>query len=158
VFSPISSGWLSRQRRFRGALVSAILRWVLVGVLAVFAGLSLYDFTLIRRGRASEMLLQLPTALKRRIHASIRTRVRTAALAGSSLVLGFLVSIFEFACTGQVYLPHPRVARPPGERPAVGLGPVHAPSSFPCSWCSAQAGPGSARPASPRFFRGTWAR
>ncbi len=24
---------------------------------------------------------------------------------GSSLVLGFLVSIFEFACTGQVYLP-----------------------------------------------------
>ena len=29
----------------------------------------------------------------------------TTALAGSSLVLGFLVSIFEFACTGQVYLP-----------------------------------------------------
>ena len=51
------------------------------------------------------MLLQLPSSFKKRIHASIRTRVRTAALAGSSLVLGFLVSIFEFACTGQVYLP-----------------------------------------------------
>ncbi len=51
------------------------------------------------------MLLQLPSSFKKRIHASIRTRVRIAALAGSSLVLGFLVSMFEFACTGQVYLP-----------------------------------------------------
>jgi cytochrome c biogenesis protein CcdA len=51
------------------------------------------------------MVLQLPASFKKRIHASIRTRVRVAALAGSSLVLGFLVSVFEFACTGQVYLP-----------------------------------------------------
>jgi cytochrome c biogenesis protein CcdA len=64
-----------------------------------------YDYSLIRSGRASEILLQLPNAMKLRIHASIRTRTRAAALAGSSLVLGFLVSIFEFACTGQVYLP-----------------------------------------------------
>jgi cytochrome c biogenesis protein CcdA len=87
------------------SLVSVILRWVLFAVLLVFAGLSVYDYTLIRRGRPTEILLQLPSALKKRIHASIRTRVRTAALVGSSLVLGFLVSIFEFACTGQVYLP-----------------------------------------------------
>jgi cytochrome c biogenesis protein CcdA len=51
------------------------------------------------------MTLQLPGALKRRIHASIRTGVRSAALAASALGLGFLVSVFEFACTGQVYLP-----------------------------------------------------
>jgi cytochrome c biogenesis protein CcdA len=87
------------------AIVSIILRWVLVAVLVVFAGLSVYDYILIRKGRATDMLLQLPNALKKRIHASIRTRARTAALVGSSLVLGFLVSIFEFACTGQVYLP-----------------------------------------------------
>jgi cytochrome c biogenesis protein CcdA len=86
-------------------IVSIILRWVLVAALVVFAGLSIYDYTLIRAGRPTEMLLQLPGALKRRIHASVRTTARTAALVGSSLVLGFLVSIFEFACTGQVYLP-----------------------------------------------------
>jgi cytochrome c biogenesis protein CcdA len=86
-------------------VISTVLRWVLVAVLAVFAGLSVYDYTRIRAGRPTEILLQLPTVLKKRIHSSIRTRVRTAALAGSSLVLGFLVSIFEFACTGQVYLP-----------------------------------------------------
>ena len=87
------------------SLVSLILRWVLVAALVTFAALSVYDYTLIRAGRPTEMLLQLPTALKRRIHASVRTHVRTAALVGSSLVLGFLVSLFEFACTGQVYLP-----------------------------------------------------
>jgi cytochrome c biogenesis protein CcdA len=87
------------------SLVSVLLRWVLVAVLFVFAGLSVYDYTLIRSGRPGEMLLQLPSSFKKRIHASIRTRVRIAALAGSSLVLGFLVSLFEFACTGQVYLP-----------------------------------------------------
>jgi cytochrome c biogenesis protein CcdA len=87
------------------AVVSIVLRWVLVAVLLVFAGMSVYDFFVIRDGRPTEILLQLPTSFKKRIHASIRTRVRTAALIGSSLVLGFLVSIFEFACTGQVYLP-----------------------------------------------------
>ena len=86
-------------------IVSLGLRWALVGILAVFAGMSLYDYALIRQGRANQILLQLPSSLKKQIHATIRTRVRTAALAGSSLALGFLVSIFEFACTGQVYLP-----------------------------------------------------
>jgi hypothetical protein len=86
-------------------LVSRIVRWALVAVLAVFAGLSARDAVLASRGRASDMALQLPGFLKRRIHASIRTRVRSTALAASALGLGFLVSVFEFACTGQVYLP-----------------------------------------------------
>jgi cytochrome c biogenesis protein CcdA len=105
-YSLIGLGLFAALRAATGlSLVSVLLRWVLVGVLFVFAGLSVYDYAMIRAGRASEMLLQLPSSFKKRIHASIRTRVRIAALAGSSLVLGFLVSIFEFACTGQVYLP-----------------------------------------------------
>ncbi len=86
-------------------LVSRIIRWALVAVLAVFAALSARDAVLAARGRASDMALQLPGYLKRRIHASIRTRVRSTALAASALGLGVLVSVFEFACTGQVYLP-----------------------------------------------------
>jgi cytochrome c biogenesis protein CcdA len=106
TYFAIGLGFFAALRAASAApLVSLILRWVLVLALAVFAGLSIYDYTLIRAGRPGQMLLQLPSTLKKRIHASIRTRVRTAALAGSSLVLGFLVSIFEFACTGQVYLP-----------------------------------------------------
>ena len=86
-------------------IVSRILRWALVAVLAVFAVLSARDAVLASRGRASDMALQLPEFLKRRIHASIRTRVGSSALAAAALGLGFLVSVFEFACTGQVYLP-----------------------------------------------------
>jgi cytochrome c biogenesis protein CcdA len=87
------------------AVVSSVIRWALFAVLAVFAALSVYDYSRIRAGKPSEMLLQLPDALKLRIHASIRDRRRSSALALSSFVLGVLVSIFEFACTGQVYLP-----------------------------------------------------
>jgi cytochrome c biogenesis protein CcdA len=104
------------------ALVSVILRWALFAALLVFAALSLYDYAKIRAGRPSDIILQLPNSLKLRIHASIRTRVRTAALAGSSFGLGFLVSIFEFACTGQVYLPTlAYLARAKGRTDAVSL-------------------------------------
>jgi hypothetical protein len=86
-------------------LVSRILRWLLVAVLVAFAGMSVYDYLLIRGGKPTKILLQLPSVLKRQIHTAIRTQVRAAALVGGSLLLGFLVSVFEFACTGQVYLP-----------------------------------------------------
>ena len=86
-------------------MASQVIRWLLVAVLLVFAALSARDAVLASRGRASDMALQLPGFLKRRIHASIRTRVRSTALAASALGLGVVVSVFEFACTGQVYLP-----------------------------------------------------
>lgn len=86
-------------------LVSRMLRWALVGVLAVFAALSVRDAVLARRGRTAEMALQLPGFLEQRIHSGIRGRARSAALVASSLALGFLVSVFDFACAGQVYLP-----------------------------------------------------
>jgi cytochrome c biogenesis protein CcdA len=102
----IGLGLLQAVRLAAGfPIVAAALRWVLVGGLAVLAGLSIYDFTLVRSGRSKDMLLQLPKALKERIHRDIRSRVRATALAASSLVLGFLVAVFELACTGQVYLP-----------------------------------------------------
>jgi cytochrome c biogenesis protein CcdA len=87
------------------AIVGTVLRYALAAVLVAFAILSVYDYTRIKAGKSSEILLQLPNSLKLRIHASIRARAKTAALAGSSFVLGILISIFEFACTGQVYLP-----------------------------------------------------
>ncbi len=87
------------------SLISVLLRWIVFALLIAFAVLSVYDYTRIRAGKPSEMVLQLPDSLKLKIHASIRTRAKTLALAGSSLAMGFLVSIFEFACTAQVYLP-----------------------------------------------------
>ncbi len=86
-------------------VVAVALRWLLVGVLLVFAALSLYDYFQLQGGKTEKVLLQLPRAIKMRLHRDIKTRARAAGLAASSLVLGFLVSIFELACTGQVYFP-----------------------------------------------------
>ena len=144
------------------SLVSVILRWVLVGVLCVFAGLSVYDYALIRAGRAAEMILQLPSSFKKRIHASIRTHVRIAALAGSSLVLGFLVSLFEFACTGQVYLPLlGYLARMHRRLDGIGLLALHsfAQDAQYRSWSSSgRAISASAQAGSPRRSRRIWGR
>jgi hypothetical protein len=86
-------------------IVAIIIHWVLVGVLVVFAGLSLYDYYLIKVGRTKEMILQLPDSFKKRIQKTIKTRIRSATIVLSSISLGFLVSLFELGCTGQVYFP-----------------------------------------------------
>ncbi|OHD24819.1 MAG: hypothetical protein A2064_12810 [Spirochaetes bacterium GWB1_66_5] len=93
--------------RLAGAfpVLSAALRWLLIAGLAVLAALSFYDYALIRSGRAKDILLQLPDRFKQRIHRDIREQTRSAGLAASSLALGFLVAVFELACTGQVYFP-----------------------------------------------------
>ncbi len=84
---------------------ASALRWILVAVLFTFAGLSLHDYALARRGRAAEMVLRLPDPIKRRMQRTILAGARSTALAGGSFVLGGAVSLFELACTGQVYLP-----------------------------------------------------
>jgi len=86
-------------------VIALLLKWTLFAALVAFGALSIYDYTVIRRGDPTKILLQLPTALKQRIHASIRVGARSAAIVASAVVMGFLVSVFELACTGQVYFP-----------------------------------------------------
>jgi cytochrome b561 len=70
------------------------------------AGLSFWDYGKIRQGQLTEVALQLPKSLKQRIHATIRGSSRTTkGYIGAAFVAGILISFFELACTGQVYLP-----------------------------------------------------
>ncbi len=87
-------------------LLSQII-YGLIALLALVLGvISLYDYGLIRRGhKSSEMKLQLPLYLKRRIHATIREQSRSGRLAVAALICGAVISVMELACTGQVYLP-----------------------------------------------------
>lgn len=71
----------------------------------VFGFLSINDFFKARAGKTSDMALQLPAFLKRRIHSTIREKARMESFVAGAFIAGFLVSILEFACTGQVYLP-----------------------------------------------------
>jgi cytochrome c biogenesis protein CcdA len=86
-------------------LIGRIIYGVTAIVCLVLAVMSLWDYVKIRQGRLTEISLQLPSVLKQRIHQTIRTRSRMQGYVGAAFVAGVLVSVFELACTGQVYLP-----------------------------------------------------
>lgn len=86
-------------------IIADIIKYTLIFFLLLISILSLYDFVQIKRGRAAEISLQLPKFLKLRIHGVIREQSKSASIIIGSLVLGVMVSIFELACTGQVYFP-----------------------------------------------------
>jgi len=69
------------------------------------AGLSIYDAIKAKQGKTKDILLQLPRALKLRIHKVIREQTRTSGVIAGALVIGFVISALELVCTGQVYLP-----------------------------------------------------
>jgi cytochrome c biogenesis protein CcdA len=68
--------------------------------------ISFYDYVLFRRGQMAKMKLQLPMALKKKIHGIIRVQIRSpkAGFLGT-FALGFVIAATEVVCTGQVYLP-----------------------------------------------------
>ena len=73
----------------------------------------------IRTGDAKHVTLGLPKRVKDRIHKVIRSGLGTRGLVIGSLAVGFLVSLLESLCTGQVYLPTiVFVTRAPGLRAA----------------------------------------
>ena len=90
------------------SFIRAFSRVVYIGTMilcAVLCLLSLYDYAKIRRGRRADITLHLPKPLQERLHKTIRQSSRAQSFALTAFVTGFLVSFFEFACTGQVYLP-----------------------------------------------------
>ena len=87
---------------------SALGRWVylLTALLCVaLAILTFRDYGRAREGEASDMTLRLPTNLRRRINKVIREGSQMRAFVAVAFFTGFVVSLLELACTGQVYLP-----------------------------------------------------
>ncbi len=91
--------------------IKVIAHWVYIatGVFAVALGiLSISDYFRSRKGDFAGMTLQLPDSLKKRIHKVIISENEPRArrnITMAAVSTGFLVSILEMACTGQVYLP-----------------------------------------------------
>jgi cytochrome c biogenesis protein CcdA len=71
-------------------------------ILAVF---SFLDYRKARRGELQTMALRIPLGLRRRINRVIREGAQARAFVPVAFATGFVVSIIELACTGQVYLP-----------------------------------------------------
>lgn len=90
--------------------------YVAIGGLSLFLGcLAVNDYLRYRKsGNTDEMALQMPRAIKNRIHALVGSYYRKdkksqgramLGLALSALLVGFMVSLLEAVCTGQLYLP-----------------------------------------------------
>jgi hypothetical protein len=86
----------------------ALAKWFYLGVgifTLVLAVASVIDIIRIRRTGLRDISLQLPDRQKRAIHSVIRRSMSTGAVATTAFVVAFPVSLFEFLCTGQTYLP-----------------------------------------------------
>lgn len=80
--------------------------FLLVGAFAlVLSLLSFIDYLRIRRGREKQMILQLPSYLKKKSHEMVKKEFKVLPFYISSFLIAFPVSLTEFLCTGQVYLP-----------------------------------------------------
>ena len=106
--------------RFAGFWAVTHLLNIIIGILSIMFGvLSIYDFIKFKKSGSTEgLILQLPKPIKERIHKVVgffyrksfqekqeKTKPALTRLLFSALATGFLVSLLEAVCTGQVYLP-----------------------------------------------------
>lgn len=87
------------------ATIGRIIYGATALVCLALAVLSIWDYLKIQQGKLGEIALQLPKFLKQRIHETIRTHTKMRGYIAAAFGAGVLVSVFELACTGQVYLP-----------------------------------------------------
>lgn len=89
--------------------ITAIIGRAILLLVAIFSVLlsfvSFYDYLKIKQGKTAEAKLQLPRFIKKNIHSIIRERMEMRNLFAAAVVSGFFISLSEFICTGQIYLP-----------------------------------------------------
>jgi hypothetical protein len=89
----------------RSAAFARALYGVTAVLVLVAAVLSLRDAVRCLQGRPKEMTLVLPQKLQSAIRRHITSRARFGLTAGAMAVLGSLVALISFPCTGQMYYP-----------------------------------------------------
>ncbi|MFN4228112.1 MAG: hypothetical protein ACK4F0_08260, partial [Candidatus Ratteibacteria bacterium] len=79
---------------------------ILVGLCAIILGFfSFSDFLKAKKGNIKQIQIQLPKSVKTKIHSTIIKKINLPNYILGAFLSGVIVSVLEFACTGQVYLP-----------------------------------------------------
>jgi len=87
-------------------LVRKIFYIVTALITLILGIISLYDYIQFKAtGNSKDTKLQLSPFLKKMIHSTIRKNVKLSNYILMAAVTGFIVSLLELACTGQLYLP-----------------------------------------------------
>jgi hypothetical protein len=88
-------------------IISQSIRWGAFGLAIIVAVLCFRDAIVFRKTRdTGDISLQLPKMVKLRIHKIISGNLNGTSLVIGSIITGFLVTILEAICTGQMYLPY----------------------------------------------------
>ena len=86
--------------------ISEVIRWSAVALAGIVAIVSFVDaFSYSKSGETESIKLQLPKPIKLKIHKIISGNLTGTQLVTGAVVTGFLVTLLEAICTGQVYLP-----------------------------------------------------
>lgn len=86
--------------------LSRLIKWLAVSFAGVVALVSFIDaFRFKKSGDTKDILNQLPKPVKLRIHRIISGNLSGGQLVAGSIITGFLVTLLEAVCTGQVYIP-----------------------------------------------------
>ena len=86
--------------------ISNVLTWIFAAVFFILAILYLVDFVNVKRKQYGKIRMQLPTALRKWNHERIEkaSKINAKWMIPAAVVLGIVISVGEFFCTGQVYL------------------------------------------------------
>lgn len=88
-------------------VISNVIRWGAFTLAVVVAVLSFRDAVVFGRTKKTDAIaLQLPKAVKLRIHKIISGNLSGTNLVIGSIITGFLVTLLEAICTGQMYVPY----------------------------------------------------
>lgn len=111
-------GFFATLHAMKGYTLITRIIAISIGVISIiFGALSIYDaFIFLKKGESDEMVLHLPKSIKQKIQSVIGDQYRLKkdvaakptsmlALIGGALAVGFIISIFESVCTGQLYVP-----------------------------------------------------
>jgi cytochrome c biogenesis protein CcdA len=84
----------------------ALIVYPLTAVIAfVFGAYNTYDYFKARAGKKDEMKLKLPNRIKQQISKVIKDQSKLKYFVLIAFFTGVIISLLEFMCTGQVYLP-----------------------------------------------------
>jgi len=86
-------------------LAQKLINNIIAFIAAMLGCLSLWDYFLIKKGKFKQVKLKLADDVRQKIRLVISKNFRVRYLILASIVSGFVISLFEFTCTGQIYLP-----------------------------------------------------